>query len=183
MSPAPDKTVGVNAPATQSLIVGLLRAFMGLEVNQCVVYNQKWVLPNDSRLYVVVGSLSQKPYGTSAETREVVADDETTKLVEDVSIASREVLTIDLLSRSQEAVNRKEEPLMAFSSYAAQALAETYSLKMPRIPTGPNDVSRVEGTAKINRFQYVVPVLRTRTRSADVPFFDRFTQPSLVIEP
>lgn len=182
MSPSPEKTVGQSAPATQSLLVGLLRAYLALGNDQVVVYNQKWVLPNDSRLYVVVASLSQKAYGTSAETRQV-EDGDDTKLVEDVSISSREVLTIDLLSRSQEAVNRKEEVLMALSSQAAQALSETYAIKIARIPTGPNDVSRVEGTAKVNRFQYVLPVLRTRTRTTDVDFFDEFNQPSLVIEP
>ncbi len=177
-----EQTVGQKAPATQSLVVGLLRAYLGLSQDQVVVYNQKWTLPNDSRLYIVVGSLSQKPYGTSAETR-AVPDGAGEKLVEDVSVSSREVLTVDVLSRSQEAVNRKEEVLMALSSQAAQELAEVYAIKIARIPAGPNDVSRVEGTARINRFQYVLPVLRTRTRTTDVESFDKFSQPSLVIEP
>ncbi len=170
MNALAEKTVGPKAPTTQSIFVGLFRAYMGLDDDQVIVYNQKWIVPNDDRLYLVVSSLGpQRPYGASAQL-----EDKGDKLVETVSIPSREVITVDLHSAGQAAVDRKEEVLMALASTLAQATCERWSLKIGRTPLSFADASRLLGTTRITRFHLAFPVLRTRSREMAVDYYDNF---------
>lgn len=180
MNPTGD-TTSPAAPATQSLIAGLLRDYMDLKTEQVVVYNQKWKVPPDDGLYLTVSSLGpQKTYGTSANTR---LSDDGQDLLEDVSIAGQEMIALDLYSRSQEAVNRKEEPVLCLNSIAAQQLCEKWSLKLARIPLTMVDASALEGAGQLNRFHLAFAVLRTRTKTTIVESFDKFTQPTLALNP
>lgn len=170
MSAAASDRVGVSAPATVDLIVALLRSFLGLEDDQAVVYNEKWKIPNDDRLYIVVQALGpQKPYGATVETNSVGE-----KLIETVAIPSREVIGVDLYSAGQEALDRKDEVLAALASTSAQAISERYSLKIARIPITFSDASRVVGTRRVTRFHVAFAVFRTRTRESAIEFFDNF---------
>lgn len=179
----PPNTTGVGAPSTQSLIVGLVRAYMGLKTDQVVVFNQKWKIPPDDRLYVTVSSLGpQKSYGVTSETR-LNADE--SALLEDVAIAGREMIGLDIYSSSQEAVSRKEEPVLALNSVAAQQLCERWAIKLARMPLTMVDASIVDGTTRINRFHLAFSVLRTRVKTSIVEAYDTSTvkQPTLAIEP
>lgn len=177
----PTDTTTAAAASTQSLICGLLRAYMALETEQVVVYNQKWKIPADTRLYISVSSLGpQKQYGATVEYRD---NDDQSALVEDVATASREMIGVDIYSRGQDALNRKEEVMMALASTAAQQLCERYAIKIARIPLTFVDASGLESTARLNRFHLSFAVLRTRTRSSVVQFYDTFPKPKLVIEP
>lgn len=179
--PIPADTTSAAAPATQSLIAGLLRGFMGLAKDQVVVYNQKWKIPPDKRLYIAVSSLGPvKQYGATVETRN---SPDNTALLEDVAVASREMLGIDIYSSSQEAVQRKEEVMMAFASTAAQQLCEKWALKLARIPLTFVDASEGEGAARLNRYHLAFAVLRTRTKTSTIEFYNTFPKPELVIEP
>lgn len=181
--PTAETTVGPEAPATQSILCGFFRAYMGLKTEQAVVYNQKWKIPNDDRLYLVVASVGpQRAYSASSTTR-VVGEGVNEALVEDVAVGSREILSIDIYSKGQAAVNRKEEILTGLASIQMQQLCERYALKVARIPLTFADLSHVEGTARLNRFQISFAVLRTRVVTKPVEYFDQFKQPSLVIEP
>lgn len=179
--PVPADTVSPTAPATQSLICGLLRAYMELTTNQVVVYNQKWKIPPDDRIYITVAAIGpQRPYGATAETR-LSADAK--QLLEDVAIPTREMIGVDIYSRSQDAVNRKEEILMALASTAMQQLCEQYAMKAARIPLTFVDLSAIEGVARLNRFHLAFAVLRTRMKTSVIESYDTFPKPNLVIEP
>jgi len=177
----PSDTTSAAAASTQSLICGLLRGYMVLERDQVVVYNQKWKIPADDRLYITVASLGpEKQYGATVDLHDS-ADE--SALVEDIAIASQEMIGIDIYSRSQEAIQRKEEVMMALASTAMQQLCEQWAIKVARIPLTFVDTSGLEATARLNRFHLAFAVLRTRTRSSVVQFYDTFQKPKLVIEP
>lgn len=179
--PPPSDTTSAAAPATQSLIAGLLREYLGLATEQVVVANQKWRIPPDLRLYLTVSSADpSKPYGASVETA-VSADG--TALVETVAVPSREIIAVDVYSRGQVAVDRKDEVVLALSSTAMQILCETWAIKVAQIPLSMVDASSLEGAARINRFRCSFPVLRTRTKESRVPYFGTFPKPALVINP
>lgn len=179
--PVPAETTSPAAASTQSLLCGFLRAYLGLATEQVVVYNQKWKIPPDKRLYVTVSSIGpQKSYGATSSTEASV---DGKALIESVAIASREMISVDLYSRSQEAINRKEEILQALASIPMQQLCEQYAIKVARIPLTFVDTSGLEATANLNRFSITFAVLRTRVLSKPVEYYDTFSKPSLVIEP
>ncbi len=169
-------------PATQSLIAGLLRAYLGLETDQVAVYNQKWKVPADARLYLVVSSVGpQRAFG--AMTRQYDSTDGK-QLLEDASVSSREMIGVDLYSAGQAAVDQKEQVLAALASTAMQQLCEAYSIKVARIPITFVDASEVEGTTRLNRFHLAFAVLRTRTTTRTIAYYSDFTgQPALAINP
>lgn len=165
-------------------IVILIRGFMQLEREQVVQYNQDWKVPPDDRLYISVGFLASRPYGNNTTTAPDNTDPENPKLVETTSINERALLTVDVYSFSDEALLRKAEVLMAFGSTAGQQLAERLSLKLGKIPDAFNDLSGVEGAARINRYNLSLPVLYVTSKSSIIEYFDKFTvPPALVVNP
>ena len=169
-----------TVPSSQSILVAGLRAFLGLEAQRVVVFNQNWKIPSDSGLYITVSSLGPaKPYG-STQTLTVTKDG---ALVEALGVPMREILGIDLASRSQEAIDRVPDVLAFFGSTECEQLCEKYSIKLAKIPMGFSDASGLEGAATINRQHTAVALLRTRLIERAVPYFNAEPKPELVLEP
>lgn len=169
----------VNANISK-VIIELFRSFMGLDTEQVVLYNQDWKIPADQRLYLSVGFLSERPYGSS---RGYQNSDDGKALLEVLELHSQEVYSVNVYSFGPEALARKEEVLLAFHSTQAEQLMETYSFKLPNLPLSFTDVSQVEGAARLNRYQITFAVLRTRSRTNVVQYYDKFSDPSLLINP
>ncbi len=175
-------------PRTLNLLAGLFRAYMGLDADQVVVYNQKWRIPSDGRIYVVVGYLAQKPFGantvfeTFGQTKENPQGD---GLEEVTTVNSQETFSINLYSRSELAVTRKDEVIACLASTAAQQLCEANSIKLGKIPVNMTDLSQLDGTAILNRFVVTINSLCARSQRRVVEYFDKFPTPDplVVINP
>lgn len=175
-------------PRTINLLVGLIRAYMGLDTEQVVVYNQKWRIPADGRVYVTVGYLAQKPYAANPvyETfGQTPANPGGVGLKEVVTVNSQETFSINLFSRSDEAIMRKDEIPACLASTAAQQLCEANSIKLGRIPVSMADLSGLDGAAILNRFVITINALCARSQERVVQFYDKFPQPDplVVINP
>ena len=160
----------------------LLRALLVTELNvaadRVFVYNSKWNIPADDGLFVLVSFLRGKPYSTG-RWYEDTADG----LKEIQEMAVQETYTIDLFSRSAEARDRRNDVLFALNSTAAQQMCETYSMKIGDLPTAFNDLSHIEASARLNRYQLTFNVLRIERRERVAPYYSDLTSPSLLIEP
>lgn len=174
----PDLAPQPMKPRTINLIVGLIRSYMGLTAEQVVVYNQKWKIPADGRIYVTVGYLAQKPFAP-ARTYE----DTATGLKEVVTVNSQETFSINIYSRSEDAVTKKDEIVMAFGSTAAQQLCEANSIKLASLPVGMIDLSSRDGTAILNRFAVTITALVARSQERIVAYYDKFQPAGLLINP
>lgn len=172
----------VFTPRTINLLVGLIRDFIGLAIDQVVVYNQKWKIPNDNRLYVSIGILSETPYGTQKSQEDRIKG-EATISVEVLAVNVQETFSINIFSRGQAAVDFKELVLLAFSSQAAQQLCEANSIKLGTLPVSFVDLSSVEGTARLNRFGLTINALSSRKTERIIQVFDQFQPTGLVINP
>jgi hypothetical protein len=166
--------------STQSLILGLVRDRLGLDFAHASVFNQKWKLPTDDGLFLSVASMGpDKSYAGAAQTREDASGD----LLEDVEVNTREMVTIDIYSRDQSAVDRAHEVAAALASVEAQQLCELHSLKIARIPIGPVDLSGLEGAGRLNRKHFVLAVLRGRVVTSIIEHFVPGGAPGLVLQP
>lgn len=165
-------------PKLINLIVGLIRDYMSLDRDQVVLYNQKWKIPADSRLYISVGMLAIKFYAPC--TAHEPCDE---GLKEIVSVNSQETYSINVMSRSQEALERNNEVIMAFNSTMGQQLCDAQSVKLARLPLGMNNISQVEGTAILNRFVCTITALCARSQERIVQYYDKFQTTELVINP
>lgn len=155
---------------TAQIICDILKVCMGLATDQIWIYNQRMAIPEDKRLYIVVGVISMKPYGN---TNKVTAS--TTGMSQDLNQYVSETLSIDLFSYDTEVQERYGEVLASLMSVYSQQIQEDLALKIFPIPLNVNDVSMVEGAAIINRLSLSFTVLRKYNTVMGAQYYDRIT--------
>lgn len=151
------------------LICDIIQSELGLADDQVFLWDQKFTLPNDSRLYVAVSVVSCKPFGNKVEHVDIAG---TFKEVQSTNFYA--ILGIDICSRSTSALYRKEEVIMAMRSDYAQSQQEVNSFKVATLPTGFVNLSNMEGPAIPYRFNISVPIQYAVSKIKGVPYFDTF---------
>ena len=156
------------------VVADILQAELSLKNDRVFLYNQKWNIPPDQDLFVVVGFQSAKPFGVKSQyENDPVSGD----LVEVQSVNQQETYTIDLISRDHSARMRKQEVILALNSTAAQQAQEQYSFKIANLPTTFVDVSDLEASALLNRYRLAFNVLVVYRKVKSVDYFDQFQIP------
>ena len=135
------------------------------KLNQVIIYNQNFVIPDYEGLFVVLEWLSGKPVGT----KNYIDTDVDGNDVEVQQVAQTEMIQIDIMSRNNDARIRKEEVIMALGSLAAQQAMDLNQFKIARFPQQMVDASALEGAGRLNRYTATVLVnaLYTKTVKTD----------------
>lgn len=146
---------------TEEIFVEIIREFMGLQSNQVVVRDQNFKLPNDQRIYIVVGMVDSRPYSAQSymETRFTEGSDPEPYEVEITQTQLRENIQIDIMSRDRKAILQRNEVYLAVNSIRCKQAQEEYGFKIARIPTNFVNTSAAEGGSNINRFTMTIPCL------------------------
>ena len=156
----------------------ILQHEMGLDNGQVYIFNQKLMIPTDGKLYIAVSVISEKPF---SNTREMVS---TTGggLIEQLSSNVLATLGVNILSRSTEALDRKEEVILALNSIYSQQQQETNGFHIAHVSSGFNNLSEIDGAAIPYRFNITVNVQYKVLKKSAVSYYDRFTK-QVVIDP
>lgn len=141
---------------------------MELAKDRVVVYNQKLKIPEDEFLFVVV----EYKFSKTLSNRSVVFTSGSTSEIQDVNM--QEFYTIGIFSSNLEALQRKEEVVMALGSQYSQQMQEKNSFQISRV-NPIQDVTDLEPTALLYRFDIdiVVAAWYTKTKAAD--YYNQFT--------
>lgn len=129
------------------LICGLIQDFMGLDNKHIYIYNQKWIIPNDKKICVVVGCSNVKPIASCKEYKE-----ENGAFKECFFVNNIAEITINIFSYDMEATNRKDEILMALNSDTAKNLQAQYGFSIGTLQLNFNQNDEKDGTKILNRF-------------------------------
>lgn len=167
-------TATVFVGSALMLVLDIIRKEMGLEDRQVYLYEQKINIPKDSKIYIAVGVIQPRPFGNSIRFENGIAIQ---------SINMRTMMSIDILSRSTEALNRKEEVLLAFKSVYAQQQMACNSFFVAPLSMGFQNLSQVDGPAIPYRFNLSVNLQYFVKKSKAVPYFDTFLSPTVTTEP
>lgn len=159
------------------VVADIIQSEMELGNDRVYLYNQKWRIPPDEGLFVVVGFLGAKAFGAKTEYEN---DPVTQELVEVQSVNQQETYTVDLFSRDSSARQRKQEVILALNSTFAQQMQEENTFKIANLPSTFNDVSALEATAILNRYQLVFNALVVYRKVKNVQFYDSFQIPPIV---
>lgn len=157
-------------------LVELIREGMGLDDAHVVAYNQMIPIPKDNGIFVAVGILDSKPYASSlsyapgVETVPGVAVSET--LLEHQTLNVREVFSIHIMSRNNEARRRRYELIFALSNTRAVQVQEQYNFQIARLPIGFADSSITEAAERLNRYTITIATLSAQQRTGPVEFYD-----------
>lgn len=139
---------------------------MSLTEEQCYIYNQKYTIPPTPGLEVIV----EYKWGKIFSSRSVLDPIALTE-VQDVNV--QESLNVIVMSKNLEAIQRKEEVVMAISSIFSQQLQAAANFKIAPISM-IQDVSFVEGDGIIYRFDIPITILSWMSKTKSQTYFNIF---------
>lgn len=144
------------------VVADIINEELSLENGQVVVYNQKYNIPNDDALHIIVGYTSSKVLANNNYPADATVDMDETQ-----QVAMNHQIQIDIFSATSAARLACIEVLMALNSVYAQRQCEAYNMRISRIPTQFNDTSNIEASAILNRFTLTITVdaLYSRTKT------------------
>lgn len=151
----------------------ILQKELGLAAGRVYLWSQKIMQPTDSALYVAVSVISSKILGNNRRNAESVSD-----LSSDQSVNVLATLGIDIISRSTEALHRKEEVLLALNSDYALKQQELNSFRIGTTPAGGQftNLSGIDGAAIPYRFHIPINIQYVYTKMKTVDYFDSFSR-------
>lgn len=161
------------------LFCEIIQKEMNLQNGRVYLYNQKIMQPTDSGLYIAIGVLNCKPFGNTNRP-----DSSGQGLNSGQSVNMYANLDINIMSRSTEALFRKEEIIMALNSTYAQAQQERNSFFISKLPPGAQfvNLSEIDGSAIPYRFNITVGIQYFIKKVKAIGYFDDFGQPNVVTE-
>ena len=169
------------------VLVDIIRREMDLKADQVHIYNQRWIIPADDRLYVTIKISGTKPYAVNRRYRpsQIVAGptEITETLNEELSINAQDVLTINVYSHKMEARLRRNELILALCSTLSEQLQERHGFSIGVVPVAVTDVSEGEGTDMLNRYAITYNILYAQGSTKPVEYFDEFSIAETVLQP
>jgi hypothetical protein len=155
------------------IIGDILKNFMSLTDDQIWIYNQDFKIPETRGLFVLLQYNNSKNYSSTntfipaAEGVEVGQQSITSLMKEDY--------TINVISKNDEARQRKEEVILALSSNFSQDKQGEFQFQIARITNSFVNVSELEGAGMLNRFALNISLLAHYNKTIDTVYYDNFT--------
>lgn len=159
-----------NIPQTSMDLIRLILVDqLELDKERVNIYDEKWKIPPDDELFIVVEYRGGKCIANRNIFVSTGGDP-----VEQQEINMLERITVGIFSRNRSSTQRKEEVLMAVLSSFAQGLQEKYSFKIARI--GPiDDLSALEATAMLKRYDIELSVYAWYSKTITPGYINAFT--------
>lgn len=151
------------------VIIGeILQEELNLTPERIFFYNTERFSPKDEDLYIVLQVRSQPPYGVKHEYKTIDG-----VYSEVTSLNVKESIYVQCISKNNTARKRAYEVQMAMSSDYAIKKMESNGFHISKI-SNVTDVSNVEGTSRLNRFDCQIDILVAYEKIKQVDYFDKF---------
>ncbi len=171
-----------ESPTLPALIAELLRDQLGIPRTppRVFVYNTNWDIPKITSMFLSVAILGEDNYGAGSGYG---LDGTTHDLIETQQLAQSFTITVDAFSANTEARRRLPEIFFALTGDAAERLMESNNLRIFR-PQPFQDLSQLEASRRLNRFQTQFAVYQSAGASRPVPYMQVAKKPvgKLLIE-
>lgn len=159
-----------------NLVCDIVQTAMGLDQDQVYVYNQKYNIPTDSRLYIAIGMLNSKPFSNGG----YVLDGAGSGLSVTQSVNMKSVLSIYMLSRGPDALYLQPGLVMALASPYAKAQQEFCGFALFPISNSLVSVSQGDGVAIPYVFNLACTVQYFVTNTVPVSYYGApFSKPTV----
>lgn len=156
------------------LVCDILRRELSLAWGQVYLWDTKWTVPKDSRLYVAIGEVSCKPFGNNRGYSRGLDD---LRSAQGTNFST--MLSLDIMSKGPEARLRKEELLMALNSEYAQRQQELNTFRVFPLTTGFVNISLEDGAAIPYRYNITVMMQYAVSRRKEVDYYDTLQGPTI----
>lgn len=139
-----------------------------VDQDRITIFNQQWKIPKDDGLYILISSKGSKVFANRTGFK-IISSVPT----EVNCINSQEIIAVEIMSRNQDAINRKEEILMALNSLYSQQVQEAKSFRIFRLGN-IEQLSDLEGSAMLNRYEISVTVHAWFEKSKTASYYETF---------
>jgi len=176
----------MDSPLKEPLkvLAGIIQSEMELDDGQVIIYNQKYTIPKDEKLYIAISSLGEKAI---SNINHAVDTTEGMDEIQEASIAH--LVQIDIMSPEtkdsdghpyNEARARKVELVMGLRSIYAQQQCDEYSIRIANIPSSWVDVSGAEGVAILTRYAITFTIYSIFRKTKELNnYYDTFQTPEV----
>lgn len=155
------------------VVADILQEELALDTEHCLLGEQKWDIPADQQLFVVVFDQTAPPIAGTA----YMDTDETSpsfgKEVQESTVMHD--VRVEIMSFDQSARVRKEEVGMALGGLLAQQMSERYRLQIGRAQT-PVSASETEVAGRLQRYVTHVNVTALHRKVKDLPKSDYYNK-------
>jgi len=168
-------TILITSPL--GLFAEIIQKEMGLDSSHIYFWDQKLPQPKDSGLYIAISVMRCKPFANVNRF-----NNDTNQSEQMLSMSA--LLGVDVISRSNQALFRKEEVLLALNSDYAKYQQSANSFFIGKLPAASDfiNLSVIDGAAIPYRFRISIGIQYAYTKNGDVPYFDTFGDPQIVTE-
>lgn len=168
-------SLDVSVLNSLELVCDIIRTEMNLDDDRVWIWDQKIPEPKDSNIYVVLSVLACKPFSNITKFDGATGTD-----IQSTNFQA--TVSIDIKSRSTEALNRKEELLMSLASTYAEQQQELNGFFVSTLPTSFVNLSDQDGAAIPYHFNISIAIQYAVTKTKTVPYFDNFQDVEVTTE-
>jgi len=154
------------------VLAQILRTYMELPEDRVVIYNGNFDAPKDPHLYILISYESGQPVG-------VKNDFDALTQTETASVVMFSTFAVELVSKNREAMERKEEVLMALHSQIGLTIAEAHNVRLWRYGT-MLDLSAIEGASALSRYRVNVAISSLKEKQMPIDVFEQFPQEGVI---
>lgn len=163
---ADEETIQVFVLDYLLLVANIIENFMNLPAGSIWIWNQKIKEPTDGRLFITLQELSCKPFSNNLR----MIDGENRQYTNFQSQVS-----IDIESRTTEAMHRKEEVIMALRSQYSENQQTLNGFKIGTIPINFTNLSNLEGSSIPYKYNITTQILYAKYfDDAQSSYYDDF---------
>lgn len=162
------------AREVSKIIADILGEELVLDPEHCLLGDQKWDIPADKKLFVVVFEQAGPPFGAATYLDTDEASSTFGKEIQQSSVLHD--CRIEIMSFDGEARARKEEPGLALAGLLAQQRAAEFGIQIGRAQSTVN-ASDAEVTGRLQRFVIHANVTALHQKVKEPPkadYFDKF---------
>lgn len=159
------------------IIGDIVKNFMDLTEEQILIYNQDFILPATSGLFIILQDTTSQAFASN--NRFIPATENVVGAEENIISLNKEEIIINVISKNSEARLRRAEIAMALRTNFSQGQQEIYQFKITNITSSLN-VSEAEGAGMLNRFATTVSLFTHYEKTINTPYYDNFTNNLLV---
>jgi hypothetical protein len=136
----------MNKEQLQAIVI-ILRDYLAIDDEHCYIYNQKWIIPKDGKLCVVIGLNNSR---TTAVNKKYKKDDD--KFIEQITLRQIQNISINIFSYNFEALDRKEEVIIALKTDKATNTFNNLGFNIVDIPNNFININETDGEKILYRY-------------------------------
>lgn len=154
--------------STLDILKTIIDKQMDMPHGRVFAYNGSQNLPEDGKLFIVLSVVERAPYANNSKFRATFNG-----MDEIQTLNVKEDILISLISKDTSARDRLFELPMALRSTFSQYQQELNKIHISTI-NDSRDNSFLEATARLNRFDTEISVIRAYEKITEIDYYDKF---------